>query len=156
MKYIGGVFVFLLGIMAQWMWSTYFSFFELAPQVLLVLTVAVASRSGPVAGQCFGFAWGLFLDLMSVHVFGAHALTLTLVGYSVGGLRRQMDVASLAPQFVIVFLVTPAYLLFYGFLGFVFEHHFLWSGWKILSLNPVINCLLAPFAFGFVKRTVDL
>lgn len=156
MRYLACVGVFLAGLMAHWLWSTYFTVFGLAPQVLLVLTIAVASRGGPVAGQCFGFAWGVFLDVLGLHVFGAHALGLTLVGYAVGNLRRQMDVNFAAPQLVLVAVLTPAYFLFHALTGLVFEHHFLWPGWKSFLAGPVYNCLLAPLGFDFVRRTVDL
>lgn len=156
MRYFAAVFVFLFGVIIHWMWSTYFSFFGLAPQLLLVLTVAAASCGGPVVGQCFGFAWGLCLDLLSAHVFGANALGLTFVGYFVGGLRRQMDVASSAPQFVLIGLLTPAYLIFYGLIGLLFEHHFLWAGWTVFLVVPFYNCLVIPFAFEFSRRLIDL
>ncbi|MFH1723403.1 MAG: rod shape-determining protein MreD [Elusimicrobiota bacterium] len=156
MRYLGGAFVFFVGILAHWLWSTYFPLFGLAPQVLLILTIAVASSSGPVAGQCFGFAWGLFLDVLSAHVFGANALGLTLVGYFIGMLRRQMDVASAPSQIVFVMVLTPAYLLFLGFAGLVFERTFLWVGWKAFLADPLYNSLVCPFGFAFVRRSMRL
>ena len=84
MKYLSGVFVFFLGIFIHWIWSTHFPIWGLFPQVLLILTIAVAARSGPLAGQCYGFAWGLFLDVTSAHVFGANALVFTWTAYSTG------------------------------------------------------------------------
>lgn len=156
MIYASAVFVFLAGLMLQWMWATYFPLWGLAPQVLLILTVAVSARSGAVTGQCFGFAWGLFLDLLSAHVFGANALAFTLAAYLVGALRRQMDVASPAPQLALTFLLTPAYFLFLGLTGRVFEHQFLWVGWKAFLLNPFYNCLVAPFLFELVRKFVHV
>lgn len=156
MRYTAATIAFIVGIIVEWVWSTHFTVFDLAPQILLVLTIAVASRSGAVAAQCFGFAWGLYLDVVSAHVFGANALALTLVGYFVGSLRRQMDVASAAPQLVLIALLTPAYFLFYGLTGFLFEGEFLWVGWRIFLAGPFYNCLFAPFGFEFIRRFVDL
>ncbi len=156
MRYIAATLAFIVGIIVDWTWSTHFTVLGLAPQVLLVLTVAVASRNGAVAAQCFGFAWGLYLDVVSAHIFGANALALTLVGYFVGSLRRQMDVTSAGPQLVLVVLLTPAYFLFYGLTGLLFEREFLWVGWSIFLAAPFYNCLFAPLGFEFMRRFVDL
>jgi len=155
MRYLSGIFVFFAGLGLQWLWGMHFTLWGLFPNVLLVLTVAIAARSGPVAGQCYGFAWGLFLDVASAHVFGANALAFTIVGYGIGTLRRQMDVESLAPQLLFILLLTPGYLLFYGLTGSIFEHTFLWVGWKHFLLEPLFNCVVAPFGFEFVRKTID-
>jgi hypothetical protein len=39
-------------------------------------------------------------------------------------------------------------------MGLVFEHRFLWVGWKLLLLIPLCNCLVAPFCFAVVHRFV--
>lgn len=155
MKYFSGLLVFFAGLGLQWIWATHFTLWELAPHVLLILTVAIAARSGPTAGQCYGFVWGLFLDVSSAHVFGANALAFTLAGYAIGMLRRQMDVESMAPQILLIFFLTPAYFLFFGLTGFIFEHNFLWVGWKHFFLVPLLNCAAAPFGFEFVKKFID-
>ena len=59
---IFGLFVFAM--IAQWWWSTHGTIFGVAPQLLLVLTVAIAARYGPLWGMLLGFFWGLFLDVM--------------------------------------------------------------------------------------------
>lgn len=148
--------VFVAAIILHWLWSSYLPVFGLAPQILLILTVAVASCSGPVAGQCFGFAWGLVWDALGAHVFGAHALALTLTAYGVGMLRKQLDVSSGRSQLVLLAVLTPAYLLFYGLTGLVFEKSFLWAGWKVFLLCPFYNCLVAPLLFEPTRKWVDL
>ena len=155
MRLLGGLLLFVVGLMGHWLWSTHLTVFGLAPQLLLILTVAVAARRGPVVGQCFGFAWGLFLDVLGVHLFGAQALGLTLVGYFVGSLRRQMDVSSPPSQLMLVGLLTPSYFLFYGLAGWVFERHFFWVGWPSFVADPFYNCLVAPFGFALTKKWMD-
>lgn len=156
MKYVSAVFVFLAGAFAHWLWSTHFSAWGLAPDVLLALTIAAAARSGPVAGQCYGFAWGLFLDFLGAHVFGANALALTLAGYAVGSLRRQMDVASAPSQAILILMLTPAHFLLYGIVGLVFERHFLWVGWASFLAVPFYTAFVSPAGFSFVKRFLKL
>jgi rod shape-determining protein MreD len=156
MKYFSAVFVFVAGAFAHWLWGTHFPVFGLAPNVLLALTIAAAARSGPVAGQCYGFAWGLFLDLLSAHVFGANALAFTVVGYVIGSMRRQMDVGSAPSQAVLVLVINPLHYLFYGVVGLVFERHFLWAGWGAFLAVPLYTALASPLGFAFVKRFLKL
>jgi len=156
MKYFLCVVLFLLGMLAQWGCSTYLSFFGIAPQILLILTVVVASTQGPVPGQCFGFAWGLFLDVLGAHLFGANALGLTVAAYLVGMGRRQMDVSSPIPQIMVVGASTVAYFLFLGGAGIVFARHAFWVGWTAFLFDPLLNCLVAPAAFYVVDRMIDL
>ncbi|MFA6030978.1 MAG: rod shape-determining protein MreD [Elusimicrobiota bacterium] len=146
--------LFVLGMAAEWFWSTRLDVWGLAPRLLLLLTVATASQAGPVAGQTYGFFWGLFLDALSAHTFGAGALALTLVGYLVGNLRRQMDVSSPTSQMMVAGVVSTAFWLFVGFAGLVFEHRFLWVGWKLFTLGTLYNVLVAPAAFSAVRRAL--
>jgi rod shape-determining protein MreD len=147
--------LFVGGFLAEWLWATYLPVFGLSPRVVLVLTVAASSWSGPVAGQCYGFFWGLFLDLLSPHTFGAGALALTLAGYGVGDLRRQMDVTSPLSQFMITGLVSLAYCLFLALAGLVFERRFLWCGWHYFLLGSLYNALVAPAAFAIARRCLE-
>jgi rod shape-determining protein MreD len=147
--------VFLGGLFVQWFWATYFVPFGMAPQILLLLTAAVAARSGTLAGLFYGFFWGLCLDTFGTHVFGAHALELTLTAYGVGVLRRQMDVSSLASQMTLMTVLTVPYSLTYGLLGLVFERQFLWVGWLNFLVGPIYNGLVAPMAFAVVRRYME-
>ncbi len=147
--------VFVLAMVAHWWWTTYLTIGGLAPQLLLVLTVVAASRRGAVAAMCFGFAWGLFLDVFRTHLFGANALLLTLVGYAVGSVRRQIDVNGLAPQCVLVLTLSWAYYLSFGVLGLIFLKSFLWVGWKPFLLDPLYNCLMIPFLFVIWDRMIE-
>lgn len=154
MKYFGAIFIFFFGMAIHWWWSTYFTIWGLAPHLLLILTVAIAASTGPVAGQCFGFAWGLFLDAVGVHLFGANALVLTAAAYLVGSARRQMDVSSPLSQTMVVALVTFMHMLAVAGLGLVFERQAFWAGWSSMLLLPLINALAAPFVFPIVQRAV--
>ena len=154
MKYIGAVFLFLAGMALHWWWSTYFTLWGLAPHLLLILTVAIAANGGPVPGQCYGFAWGLFLDAAGVHLFGANALVLTFAAYLVGMARRQMDVSSPLPQSMVVAAITLAHVLALAGLGLLFEGRTFWAGWASALFLPLVNAAAAPLLFPLVRRTV--
>ena len=140
-------FLFVAAMAGHWWWTSHLSFWGLAPQWLLVLTVAVAARQGPVRAMALGFFWGLFLDVLNARIFGANALALTLAAYGTGSARRQIDVGDLAPQCLIVFLMTWAYFLLVGSLGAVFARSFLWAGWTAFLIDPFYNCLAAAGIF---------
>ncbi|MBI4385853.1 MAG: rod shape-determining protein MreD [Elusimicrobia bacterium] len=151
MKIAYGAAVFLSGIFLEWICSTHLALLGLAPQVLLILTVSVALLSGPAIGQSFAFGWGLYLDLMSPHLFGANALTLTLIGYWVGVVRRQMDASSPASQAMLAGLVSVLYFILLALIGLAFRGKFFWPGWRFFFLEPFLNALAAPFGFLFVR-----
>jgi len=141
--------VFFVAMVGQWWLSTRANIGGMAPQVLLVLVVAVASRQGPVRAMTMGFFWGLFLDTLSAHLFGANALLLTLVGWGTGSVRRQIDVAGLGPQCAVILMMTLAYFVTLGLLGLVFMRHFLWVGWLNFLVLPLLNCAMAALIYLF-------
>jgi rod shape-determining protein MreD len=55
-----------------------------APDVGLVLTIAVAYRAGPETGAICGFANGIAIDLFLQTPFGLSALVFAFVGYGIG------------------------------------------------------------------------
>jgi rod shape-determining protein MreD len=145
---LGITFLFFVAMMGQWLWSSYFSLWGLSPQLLLVLTVSAAARWGPTYAMCLGFCWGIFLDTMSVRLFGANALALTLVGYGTGSVRRQIDVTGLAPLCLVVLIMSWAYFVSLGLLGLLFLRDPLWVGWPQFLLDPIYNVVLAAVLSG--------
>lgn len=146
MSYFRMTAFFVLAALAHWWWSSHLLILGLAPQLLLVLTVIAASRMGPIGAMCFGFAWGLYLDVFDTHLFGAKALSLTLVGYGVGSVRRQIDVSGLGPLCAILLPVSWGFYILPGLLGWVFKAGFMWVGWSVFLLGPIYNCLIIPLA----------
>jgi rod shape-determining protein MreD len=64
--------------------STGLRVFGVAPDLGLVLTIAVASYLGAERGAAFGFAAGVAIDLFLSTPLGLSALSFALVGYGVG------------------------------------------------------------------------
>ena len=145
MNHLRGAVLFLAAALLQCWWSTSLSFWGLSPQILLVLTVAMAARLGSNSGMCYGFLWGLFLDVLRPELFGGNAFALMLVGYGTGALRRQIDVRDVVSQCMIVFFMTWGNFLLYGLLGAIFAKQFFWVGWPAFLVDPLYNCLMVPF-----------
>ena len=87
--FLRGAAIFVGAMFLQWWWNTHFAYWGAAPQFLLVLTILLAARRGPVLGMLAGFGWGLYLDVARAELFGASALILTLAAYFVGVARRR-------------------------------------------------------------------
>ncbi|MDD5303699.1 MAG: rod shape-determining protein MreD [Elusimicrobia bacterium] len=137
--FLRAVALFIASMFMQWWWNTHFAYWGAAPQFLLVLTVLLAARRGPVLGMLAGFGWGLYLDVTRAELFGASALTLTLAAYFVGVARRQIDLRAAGPLAATTFLLTWAGFIVSGLLGLIFTKSFEWSGWVAIAVTPFLN-----------------
>ena len=91
------VVVILTALLLQ---STVFAQITLAgakPDLVYLVTIAMAMLEGPAVGAVTGFAGGMAEDFLLNQPKGITALTLTLLGYAVGMLRQ--------------YIVTPSALL---------------------------------------------
>jgi len=138
-SFVRGAVVFVFAMFLQWWWNAHFSYWGAAPQFLLVLTILIAARRGPILGMLAGFGWGLYLDVARAELFGSSALILTLAAYAVGVARRQIDLRAAGPLAATTFLSTWAAFLGLGLLGLVFTKSFEWSGWIAVLATPFLN-----------------
>jgi len=84
---VRGLRVALLGVLvvvAQVSVMPHLRIAGVAPDLVLVFTIAVAYRLGPEAGALTGFGTGLGYDLFLETPLGLSALSAAVVGYSVG------------------------------------------------------------------------
>ncbi len=137
--FLRGSALFIGAMFLQWWWNTHLAYWGAAPQFLLVLTVLIAARRGPVLGMLIGFSWGLYLDVARAELFGASALTLALAAYFVGVARRQVDLRAAGPLAAMTFLFTWAGFLGVGLIGLAFTKSFEWSGWISMLVTPFLN-----------------
>lgn len=141
-----GLALFAGAMFLQWWWNTHFAYWGAAPQFLLVLTILLAARRGPILGMLAGFGWGLYLDVARAELFGASALTLTLAAYFVGVARRQIDLRAAGPLAAMTFLFTWAGFILLGLLGLTFTKSFEWSGWIAVTATPLLNVVAVTVA----------
>ena len=66
----------------------YISLGEVYPDLFLILVVFIGLYKGPQAGSVAGFFCGLAQDSFSYAFFGLHALTKTIIGFSIGKIRH--------------------------------------------------------------------
>jgi rod shape-determining protein MreD len=72
---------------------------DVSPDLVLLVVVALALSSGPMAGMITGFLAGLALDIAppSDHLIGVYALVFCLVGYFCGRIAADLDATVLLP-----------------------------------------------------------
>ena len=142
--------LFFAGILFDWWWGHYLGFWGLAPSWLFVLTIALAAAEGPLAAQVLGFGWGLYLDVMAVHFFGANALGLSLFAWGVGRARKHIDLSSAGAQAVLVGAASALYFPFYWALSWLASGSAMGSGPLALFGLPLANAAAAPVVFYFL------
>lgn len=144
--FLRGAALFIGAMFLQWWWNTHFAYWGAAPQFLLVLTVIIAARRGPVLGMLAGFGWGIYLDVARAELFGASALILTLAAYFVGLVRRQIDLRAAGPLAVMTFFFTWGGFVVLGLIGLAFTRSFEWSGWIAVLATPFLNVVTVTVA----------
>lgn len=81
------------------------------PQLLLLMTLWVGWRRGPLTGELAGFLGGLLADACSLAPFGSQTALLTLVGYIAGMERGRLDEQNLIAQVILAVIVSAGYLV---------------------------------------------
>lgn len=127
------------------------------PELMYLLTVALAMLEGPTTGAIYGFAAGMGQDFLLNQPKGITALTLTLVGYVVGQIRQYIVSPSPALPVVLVGAATAVGVLFYGFVAFLLGQ--LGTGFAFLLrtalLSALYNALLTPLLFPVLRRVAE-
>jgi rod shape-determining protein MreD len=77
-----------------------------AIDLVLIVVVYVAIKSGPVTGLMAGTVAGLIQDALSSGILGIGGLAKTIVGFLAGVLGTQFIVTAPLPRFVLLLLAT--------------------------------------------------
>ena len=122
------------------------------PELLLLLTVALAMSEGPAFGATSGFVLGMATDVFLGLPKGVSALVFTAVGYAAGRARAQMSTPTAWLPIAMIFVATAAGVLAYGGLGMLLGEnvaaHMLV---RHAALSSSYNALLTPFVFPVVR-----
>jgi rod shape-determining protein MreD len=123
------------------------------PQLLLVMTVALAMGEGPALGAGFGFTAGLASDLLTGLPAGLTAITYTIVGYAVGTIRAQVETPTAWLPAAMEFTATLGGMLLYGGISLLLGQESV--GGRALIIHAVFaacySALLTPFLYPLVR-----
>jgi rod shape-determining protein MreD len=122
-----------------------------AVDLVLVLVVYVALRSGPVAGLLSGTFAGLLQDALSSGVIGIGGLAKTLVGFLAGVVGTQFIVAHALPRFVVFVAATVLHaVVFMGLYVLLDLRHF-GTPYAAVAGQALGNAVVGVVAFELVE-----
>jgi rod shape-determining protein MreD len=127
------------------------------PELMYLVTVAMAILEGPTSGAVTGFAGGMAQDFLLDAPKGITALTLTLLGYAVGMLRQYMTTPSSLLPVLLVAGGTAGGVLFNGLVKYLlgqFQVEFAFLV-RVALLSALYNAVLTPIVFPVLRRVVE-
>lgn len=133
-----------------------------APDLVLLVTAAVALRAGPMTGMLAGFCGGLAVDIAppAAHLAGEYALVFCLVGYACGRARNAVTYATgeqpLLTSLTLMALGAAAGEAGKAALGRLLSDPDV-TGTAIRHVLPgaiIYDLLLCPFIFWLISRVL--
>ena len=106
MRSAAAVAAILIAIAAQTTLATLVFQGSSAIDLVLIVVVFVAIKSGPVTGLMAGTVAGLIQDALSSGVLGIGGLAKTIVGFLAGVLGTQFIVTAPLPRFLLLLMAT--------------------------------------------------
>ncbi|MEX0833085.1 MAG: rod shape-determining protein MreD [Actinomycetota bacterium] len=150
----------ILVLTALLLQTTVFSEIQLLgvkPELVYLVVILIAVLEGPTSGAGAGFAGGMAQDFLLNQPKGITALTLTLLGYSVGMLRQYIVSPSAWLPVFLVGASTAAGEIFHGLVRFLLGQ--LDTGWgfqfRVAILAGLYNALLTPVVFPVIRRVTE-
>ncbi|MEI7527409.1 MAG: rod shape-determining protein MreD [Elusimicrobiota bacterium] len=134
-----------------WWWAQNLAFFGLVPNLVFAAALCAAILAGPVKGIAWGFFLGLYADILGTSMFGANALTYTLMAYTVYVVKRHFDLDSPFSQLVAALSLSWFCMLFYRGLGLVFSNPNPMD-LRVFLAEPFLNALAVPVMFQIFYR----
>jgi len=140
--------------------STVFSQIRLLgakPELVYLVVVLIAFLEGPSEGAIIGFAGGMAQDFLLNQPKGITALTLTILGYTIG-LSRQYIVSPspLLPTMLVAF-GTFGGVVFHEIVSFLLGVGQIDIGYllKTALLSSIYGALLTPLAYPLIRRVAE-
>ena len=150
LKLIG---LFVFGTVCHWACTTFFSYWGLSVNMMLIFTAALCSVLKPELGYPVAFLAGLFLDFFGTKLFGNNAFSFTVAACVIYGLRERFDFDSIFPQMIASFALAWLVGILNSFLLWWFTSSAMWPGFLELLGGALISSLLAPLVFALVRRS---
>jgi rod shape-determining protein MreD len=127
------------------------------PELLYLVTIAIALLEGPNEGATVGFVSGLAQDFLMNEPKGLTALTLTLLGYGVGMFRQFIVSPSPLVPTIVVGVGTAVGIAFYEIVSVLLGnfHEDTAYGVKVALLTAAYNAVLTPILYPLLRRITE-
>jgi rod shape-determining protein MreD len=146
-KAAGILLAIALALVIQTTIARYVAGGNIAVNLVLVVVVYVALRSGPVAGMLTGTVAGLIQDSLSTGVIGVGGLAKTIVGFVAGIIGTQFIVAQPLPRFLVFFVATVVHQAITIGLGVVLGQRSLGTPYAAVAGEALGNAVVGVAAF---------
>jgi len=127
------------------------------PELLYLVTIVFAILEGPASGAIAGFAGGMAEDFLLDAPKGITALTLTLLGYSMGMARQYIVTPSPILPVMLVAGGTFAGVVFHGVVSFLLGQ--MDTSWlyliRVALLSALYNAILTPLVYPILRRAAE-
>jgi rod shape-determining protein MreD len=124
----------------------------IAVNLVLVAVVYVALAYGAMSGLLAGTLGGLAQDALGGGIVGIGGMTKTLVGFAVGVLSAQFNLATMVPRLVMFVAATFVHdLIFLGLQAIAGARPFSFK-WSAVLLQALVNALIGASMFFFVEH----
>jgi len=128
------------------------------PELMYLVTILIAIMEGPQEGAIVGFAGGMVQDFMLNTPKGITALTLTLLGYTMGMARQYIVSPSpLLPTMLVAvgtFAGTAFYQIVRALLGQLPDQS-LAFGIRVSLLSALYGAILTPIVYPLLRRLTE-
>ncbi len=141
----------IIGFVLQTSLMGFFNFFNVIPNISLILLVIFAMLTDGIRGGILGLLTGILYDAMIYDIFGLYTLIYFLTGAVIGAisdemLRENHFVYSLAAGLSTIMM----HLLLYFILFFLrFRVHFVQSLLPLILIETALNAVFVVFVLRF-------
>lgn len=144
----------LAGVVAQTTFLDKVVFFNVRPDLLLLLAVIYGLLYGPARGFTVGFLGGFLQDLLTGRFLGLHAISKGITGLLIGLAEREVFKENLAMPFLLSLVGTVlSELMVFAVLFAVGRHAPFSQAWRhIIVPEAIYNAMLAPFIYRLIYR----
>jgi len=146
MGIIADLLLYVLTGLIHWWWTSNLSFFGVAPNIIFIAALSAAIIARPAKAIAYCFFFGIYLDLLGSNLFGAYALTYTLMAYGIYMMKRHLDLVGPFSQIIAALSLTLVTMLFYQALSLTLAKINPLQ-LKAFLVEPFFNAILAPIAF---------
>jgi rod shape-determining protein MreD len=127
------------------------------PELVYLVVIVLAILEGPTEGAVVGFAGGMFQDFFLNQPKGITALTLVLLGYTVGLARQYIVSPSPLLPTLMVFAGTFAGVAFYETVAILLNtlHTDTVTFFRIAGFSALYTALLTPIVYPLLRRVFE-
>ena len=117
------IFLLILAFILQTTWIHAFEIIGLRPDLVVLVLIYIALRSGSFEATLLGFAIGLIQDIDMPHNLGLNALVNAIVGFAVGWVRLHITAENFLVQIALIFGAVLLHDLIY----YIGDSSIVWS-----------------------------